>query len=80
MLRRVVVQTPSCRHACQRWVHHLGEAQPDGTAIVAFSRKHRLHWLEAMSLLGRVAQAIHTIVAVQDMLQVGVNIILWVEC
>jgi len=56
--------TPAIRYACLYWVYHLGESKGkirDGDQTHQFLSRHILHWLEAMSLLGRVAEGIRMI-------------------
>ncbi|KAI2981556.1 WD40 repeat-like protein [Aspergillus niger CBS 101883] len=46
----------SVRYACRYWVYHLeqsGSTSTDMEDILSFFNTHFLHWLEAMSLLGR---------------------------
>ncbi|RYP27056.1 hypothetical protein DL767_007830 [Monosporascus sp. MG133] len=56
------------RYSCIHWVDHLAECKPDeqvqyedvrdGGIIDTFLRRHYLHWLEALSILGRVSEGI----------------------
>ena len=51
--------TPAIQYACLFWVYHLGESKDkirDGDQTHQFLSQHILHWLEAMSLLGRVPE------------------------
>jgi hypothetical protein len=52
------------RYACRYWVHHLVEARRpirDQDAVHTFLREHFLHWLEALSLIGRISDSIAAI-------------------
>ncbi|KAF3917569.1 hypothetical protein AA313_de0203174 [Arthrobotrys entomopaga] len=60
----------SVRYACVYWVNHLSETSGDlydkvglcnGGAIDVFLKKHFLHWLEALSLMGNTSDAVATI-------------------
>ncbi|KAH0596688.1 hypothetical protein MHUMG1_05807 [Metarhizium humberi] len=49
------------QYACQYWVHHTQEAgtcAPDRGIVYRFLTQHFLHWLEALSLLGKVSRSI----------------------
>ncbi|EAQ93689.1 hypothetical protein CHGG_01924 [Chaetomium globosum CBS 148.51] len=52
---------PEVQYACQYWVHHLKESkhniEDDGPAH-AFLTNHLLHWLEVLSLLGRLSDGV----------------------
>lgn len=47
-------------YACLYWVHHLEKADiyvSDGTAAHIFLLQHFLHWLEALSLMGKASES-----------------------
>lgn len=49
------------QYACLYWVHHLREHEAklfDGDEVHQFLLCHLLHWLEALSLMGRMRQGI----------------------
>jgi hypothetical protein len=49
------------QYACLYWVHHLKESggiMNDGDQAHSFLKRHFLHWLEALSLLGRLLESI----------------------
>ncbi|KAG9023562.1 hypothetical protein FRB95_012904 [Tulasnella sp. JGI-2019a] len=50
--------TPTLRHACQRWAYHLSLTRYDDDAayslLYTFLTRHLLHWVEVLSLLGKV--------------------------
>jgi hypothetical protein len=55
---------PALCYACCYWVHHVREGDvlsTDVEAVSAFLREHLLHWLEALSLIGRLRDAILTL-------------------
>ncbi|KIX02675.1 uncharacterized protein Z518_08617 [Rhinocladiella mackenziei CBS 650.93] len=66
--RREVEQTvinerlsPAFQYACRYWVHHAQQSKVrihDEDEVHSFLRKHLLHWLEALSLMNRVAEVI----------------------
>jgi hypothetical protein len=71
---------PQIAYACEYWVEHLqaGERScsnmlADGDKVHGFFRKHLLHWLEVMSLLQKMPEAI---LALQK-LEVAVNVSHW---
>ncbi|KAG8852821.1 hypothetical protein FRB96_008509 [Tulasnella sp. 330] len=55
--------SPCLRHASQRWAYHLSRTRfHDEEAynhLHIFLTRHLLHWLEVMSLLGKVEMAVH---------------------
>ena len=55
---------PHVQYACQYWVGHLQKGSPDphnSTQVYDFLRDHFLHWLEALSLMGKISEAVHMI-------------------
>lgn len=59
-------------YACRYWVHHL--VRGNGRSLVnawEFLEEHFLHWLEAMSLLSRVSEAVQAVAALLDLSQVS---------
>jgi hypothetical protein len=49
------------QYACLYWVYHLKESEGvirDGDQIEYFLERHFLHWLEALSLIGRLSESI----------------------
>jgi hypothetical protein len=52
------------RYAVLYWVHHLKRSAVtlhDEHIVLQFLRNHLLHWLEALSLLGRISESIKLI-------------------
>ena len=59
---------PDIQYACRFWVYHLKESQTrinDSNPVHAFLQDHFLHWLEALSLLGRIAESINLVGTLQ---------------
>jgi hypothetical protein len=52
---------PELQYACCYWVHHLERAHfryGDADIIYSFLKEHAIHWLEAMSVLGRMSETV----------------------
>ena len=52
---------PDIQYACQYWVYHLKEGRGiicDNDQVHNFLKCHFLHWLEALSLIGRLRESI----------------------
>ncbi|OAR01571.1 hypothetical protein LLEC1_07590 [Akanthomyces lecanii] len=52
---------PEVQYSCQYWVHHLKEADmpiSDGIDAHVFLKKHLLHWIEALALIGRASESL----------------------
>jgi hypothetical protein len=52
---------PEAQYACRYWVHHLKESKSsikDGDPVHSFLTSHFLYWLEALGLLGQIADSI----------------------
>ncbi|KAH0563496.1 hypothetical protein GP486_001931 [Trichoglossum hirsutum] len=59
------------QYACQYWVQHLkrSDAQlEDNSKTYKFLRQHLLHWFEALSLLGKISEAVLAIQVLEDMI------------
>ncbi|KAI0112494.1 WD40-repeat-containing domain protein, partial [Nemania sp. FL0031] len=64
--------TPEVKYACQYWIHHLQQAGDhivDDDEVHHFLQRHFLHWLEALSLIGRVSECLQSIGLLQSLLQ-----------
>ncbi|KAJ5808827.1 vegetative incompatibility protein HET-E-1 [Penicillium riverlandense] len=62
---------PEARYACLYWVHHLkgsGVTLHDEHQALQFLQSHFLHWLEALSLMGRISESIRLINELQDLI------------
>ncbi|KAF7136923.1 hypothetical protein CNMCM5793_006585 [Aspergillus hiratsukae] len=60
------------QYSCSYWVHHLHQSKgcvPD-FEVFSFLKRHFLHWLEALSLMGLMSEAVGMI----DMLQAAVGV------
>ncbi|KAE8389669.1 hypothetical protein BDV23DRAFT_184267 [Aspergillus alliaceus] len=63
---------PELQYACRYWVHHLIQSyDPVNELIQAFSflKVHFLHWMEAMSLLGIISEAVGIIRVLQSVIE-----------
>ncbi|KAK3905905.1 NWD2 protein [Staphylotrichum tortipilum] len=52
---------PEIQYACRYWVYHWKESERlirDGDLVDQFLKRHLLHWLEVMGLLGWVSESI----------------------
>jgi hypothetical protein len=71
---------PDVRYACQYWIHHLkerGDRIRDEDEVHLFLKKHFLHWLEALSLMGNISQSIVLIDTLQSLVPVSSC---WLQC
>ena len=62
------------QYACQYWVHHLeqgGRCIHDQDAVHVFLQQHFLHWLEALSLMGKISKGIGLIDTLQSLVAVS---------
>ncbi|KAL6901147.1 vegetative incompatibility protein HET-E-1 [Trichoderma evansii] len=62
------------RYACLYWVHHLkrsGSRIMDGGQAHLFLKSHLLHWLEALSFVGKVSESIIMIKTLHELLEPG---------
>jgi hypothetical protein len=62
------------QYACLYWVYHLKESKDmirDGELVHNFLERHFLHWLEALSLTGRVSESIRLIDELQSVVDVS---------
>jgi hypothetical protein len=67
-------------YSCCYWIDHLREAynlqqspisQYDANQTYEFLQRHFLHWLEALSFMGKISEGIFIIIALQSMLEVS---------
>ncbi|RKK81967.1 hypothetical protein BFJ68_g17582 [Fusarium oxysporum] len=64
---------PHLQYACMHWVYHQMEGDPkfnDDNKVCDFLTTHFLHWLEAMSLLGRVKECLDSLRSLARWLEV----------
>jgi hypothetical protein len=62
------------QYACCYWVHHLeqsGVRIHDGCPVHLMLSEHFLHWLEALALIGRLAESIEMISILKTLLDVS---------
>ena len=64
---------PELQYACRYWVEHLQKSETllydDGQEHV-FLREHLLHWLEALSLIGKTSVGVHAIILSESMVRI----------
>jgi hypothetical protein len=61
-------------YACSYWVQHVvsGKEQiKDDSAVLRFLQKHMLHWMEALSWLGKTSDVIHNIATLRSVIDVS---------
>ena len=66
--------SPVFQYACRYWVHHVQQSMVpihDDDKVHDFLRKHFLHWLEALSLMNRIAEAIGQVGVLQSLVWVS---------
>ena len=66
--------SPAFQYACRYWVQHLkhGEVKiHDQNSVHLFLQEHFLHWIEAMSLMNRLAHVIEHIRVLQSLVSVS---------
>lgn len=64
----------SVAYACCYWVQHCADSEErikDGSAVHQFLQKHMLHWIEALSWLGRASDVIHNFAALRSLVDVS---------
>jgi hypothetical protein len=64
---------PELQYACRFWVQHLQKiSKPElFTEALEFLRKHFLHWLETLSLMGQTHEALTAIISLESSLDVS---------
>ena len=71
---------PSVQYACLYWVEHLrqsgdqlvdGEHQSQHDRVYTFLREHCVHWIEALSLMGRMGEGIRICRTLESILTVS---------
>jgi hypothetical protein len=69
---------PQIAYACEHWVEHLqagghacSDMLADGGRVHGFFQKHLLHWLEAISLLQKIPEAILALQKLEATFDVG---------
>jgi hypothetical protein len=65
---------PHVQYACLYWVYHLEQSKDrvrDGGQVHLFLKRHFLHWLEALSLMGKISESIAMIGSLHSLLAVS---------
>ncbi|KAI9772614.1 MAG: hypothetical protein M1839_002427 [Geoglossum umbratile] len=61
------------QYACRYWVGHLQQSKvglcDDNGQVHVFLQTHFLHWIEALSLMGKMSEGVLMLTALQSMLQ-----------
>jgi hypothetical protein len=66
--------TPEVQYACLYWVQHLqksGAQLHDDDQVHQFLQKHLLHWLEALSLIGKTSEGVLAIISLESYIPVS---------
>jgi hypothetical protein len=66
--------SPALQYACRYWVHHAQYSKVqirDDDEVYVFLREHFLHWLEALSLMNRLAEVIGHVGVLQSLRSVS---------
>jgi hypothetical protein len=61
-------------YACCYWVQHVVNSREqinDDGVVLRFLEKHMLHWIEALSWLGKVSDVIHSLGVLRSVVEVG---------
>jgi hypothetical protein len=67
--------SPAVQYACRYWADHARKGKVellDHDYVHDLLRQHFLHWLEAMSLIGKISEAIIAITDLAAMVNVGI--------
>jgi hypothetical protein len=68
---------PELQYACRYWVEHLRRSETllydDGQEHV-FLREHLLHWVEALSLIGKTSEGVHAIILLESMVRISYDL------
>jgi Heterokaryon incompatibility protein (HET)/NACHT domain len=66
--------SPALQYTCRYWVHHTQHSTVqihDNDEVHVFLKKHFLHWLEALSLMNRIAEVIGHVGVLQSLVSVS---------
>lgn len=64
--------TSHVQYACLHWVEHLQSSNnppSDDGAVHVFLKTHLLHWLEALSILGRISDGVRSVLTLSEYLK-----------
>jgi hypothetical protein len=67
--------SPAFQYACRYWVYHAQHSMipiHDNDEVHIFLQKDFLHWLEALSLMNRIAEVIGHVSVLQSLVSVSV--------
>ena len=62
------------QYACQYWVQHLKRSKAqleDNGKVHNFLQQNLLHWLEALSLMGKTSEGVYAIILLESMVRVS---------
>jgi hypothetical protein len=66
---------PEVQYACLYWVQHLQKScvslDDDSYHVHAFLQEHLLHWLEALSLMGKTSEGVLTLLSLESYISVS---------
>lgn len=65
---------PEVQYACRYWVQHLQKSDAqllDNDQVHRFLQKHLLHWLEALSWMGKVSEGIYAVDVLMSLVAVS---------
>jgi hypothetical protein len=65
------------QYACLYWVQHVEKSHSqlsDDDSVHQFLKIHFLHWLEALSWLGKIFEGIHAIVSLESIARVNIYV------
>lgn len=67
--------TPELQYACLYWVKHLerSPSRPAKAKVITFLEMHLLHWLEALSLVGKIGEAVQIITQLKELTVGGIQ-------
>lgn len=66
---------PELQYSCRYWIHHVKKSQPSSSEIEEtrlFFQTHFLHWMEAMSLLGRISEVVVMLDLIRTVIPVSI--------
>ncbi|EQL01948.1 NACHT and WD40 domain protein [Ophiocordyceps sinensis CO18] len=75
---------PEVQYACLYWVHHLKGSRTrlhDEHQALQFLQRHFLHWVEALSLMGRITESVMLVGELQSLtdLDKGAQVLLFLD-
>lgn len=71
-----IALSPAVQYACRYWVYHVQQSRyeiDDKDEVCSFLKEHLLHWLEALSLMGRLSDAVGFVSTLQSAVSVSAN-------